>query len=139
PIDDITHLFEKHGIVVSIIKSDGFSIDACSKWFGNKLFILVGNDRSVPSRIKFTLAHELGHFLLHKSVKKEDFNKKDVYKRMEEEANHFASAFLLPAETISNELVSHTLDYYLLLKRRWQVSMQAMVYRSKELNLINEY
>ncbi|MDA6083001.1 ImmA/IrrE family metallo-endopeptidase, partial [Escherichia coli] len=75
------------------------------------LFILFGNDRSVPSRIKFTLAHELGHFLLHKSVKKEDFNKKDVYKRMEEEANHFASAFLLPAETFSNELVSHTLDY----------------------------
>ncbi|MEK3821350.1 XRE family transcriptional regulator [Cytobacillus sp. FSL W8-0315] len=139
PIDNITRLFEKHGIVVSLIKSDNFSIDACSKWLGNKLFIIVGNDRSVPSRVKFTLAHELGHYLLHKNVKKSEFNTKEVYKRMEDEANHFASAFLLPAETFSNELVSHTLDYYLLLKKRWQVSMQAMVYRSKELNLINEY
>jgi Zn-dependent peptidase ImmA (M78 family)/DNA-binding XRE family transcriptional regulator len=139
PIDNITHLFEKHGIVVSITHSNDSSIDACSKWFGDKLFILVGSERSVPSRIKFTLAHELGHYLLHKNVKKEEFNSKDVYKRMETEANHFASAFLLPAETFSNELISHSLDFYLILKKRWQVSMQAMVYRSKELNLINEY
>lgn len=139
PITDITHLFEKHGIVVSIIKSEEFSIDACSKWLGNRLFILVGNERATPSRIKFTLAHELGHYLLHKHIKKEDFNKKDVYKRMEEEANYFASSFLLPATTFSEELIAHTLDYYVLLKKRWQVSIQAMIYRSKELNLINEY
>ena len=41
---------------------------------------------------KFTLAHELGHYLLHK---RKDFNKKEVYKRMEEEANYFASSFLM--------------------------------------------
>ncbi|MGE7609643.1 helix-turn-helix domain-containing protein [Peribacillus frigoritolerans] len=138
PINDITHLFEKHGIVVSIVESKEFSIDACSQWVENKLFILVGNERSTPSRIKFTLAHELGHFLLHHNIKREDFNKKDLYRRIEEEANHFASSFLLPAESFSNELITHTLDYYLLLKKRWQVSIQAMVYRSKELNLINE-
>lgn len=139
PITDLTHLFEKHGIVVSIIKSEEHSIDACSKWIGNKLFILVGYDRSTPSRIKFTLAHELGHYLLHNNVSKEDFNKKDVYKRIESEANHFASAFLLPAKSFSEELIAHTMDFYLLLKKRWQVSIQAMIYRSRELNLINEH
>lgn len=139
PITDLTHLFEKHGIVVSIIDSEEYVIDACSKWIGNKLFILVGNDKSAPSRIKFTLAHELGHYLLHYNVSREDFNKKEIYKRLEIEANHFASAFLLPANIFSNELISHSMDYYLLLKKRWQVSIQAMIYRSKELNLINEY
>lgn len=139
PITDLTHLLEKNGIVVSIINSDEYNIDACSKWIGNKLFILVGNDKSAPSRIKFTLAHEVGHYMLHKNLRKEDFNKKDIYKRIEEEANHFASSFLLPADIFSHELIANTLDYYLFLKKRWQVSMQAMIYRSKELNLINEY
>lgn len=139
PITDITHLFEKHGIVVSIISGEDISIDACSKWVGNKLFIIVGNDRAVPSRIKFSLAHELGHYLIHKHVKEEEFNKKDVYKRMEDEANHFASSFLLPAQTFSDELVSTSLDYYRLLKERWQVSMQMMIYRSRELDIINEH
>ncbi|MFJ7310825.1 helix-turn-helix domain-containing protein [Peribacillus frigoritolerans] len=139
PITDITHLFEKHGIVVSIVKSNTASIDACSMWEGSKLFILIGNERATPSRIKFTLAHELGHYLLHQEVKKEDFNKKEVYNRIEDEANYFASSFLLPADTFSEELISHNLDYYLLLKKRWQVSIQAMIFRSKELNIINEH
>jgi Zn-dependent peptidase ImmA (M78 family)/DNA-binding XRE family transcriptional regulator len=138
PITDVTHLFEKHGIVVSIIENQDVRIDGCSQWIGNKLFIIVGNERAVPSRIKFSLAHELGHYLLHKYISSEEFNKKNVYKRMEQEANYFASSFLLPAETFSDELISNSLDYYRLLKKRWQVSMQAMIYRSKELNLINE-
>jgi len=139
PITDLTHLFEKHGIVVSTIDSNDYYVDACSKWVGNRLFILVGNEKASPSKIKFTLAHELGHYLLHHNITKEEFNTKNIYKRMEEEANHFASAFLLPAEVFSTELVTNTMDYYLLLKRRWHVSIQAMIYRSKELNLINEY
>ena len=40
PISDITHLFEKHGIVVSLIKSEDFAIDACSRWIDNKLLYL---------------------------------------------------------------------------------------------------
>lgn len=139
PISDLTHLFEKHGIVVSVIDSNDYYVDACSKWVGNRLFILVGNEKASPSKIKFTLAHELGHYLLHHHVTKEEFGTKEIYKRMEEEANHFASAFLLPADAFSSELIAHTLDYYLLLKRRWQVSIQAMIYRSKELNLINDH
>lgn len=31
------------------------------------------------------------------------------------------------------------MDFYLLLKKRWQLSIQAMIYRSRELNLINEH
>lgn len=140
PISDLTHLFEKNGIIVSFIKDSNLSIDACSKWReeDGKLFILIGNERGTNSRIKFTLAHELGHYILHKNVLKTEFNKKDVYKRMEEEANKFASAFLLPRDSFSEELMSNSLDYYLLLKKRWNVSVQAMIYRSYDLNLIND-
>lgn len=139
PITNLTRLFEKQGIIVSIIKSDDNYVDACSSWDkNNRLFILVGNDRSAPSRVKFTLAHELGHAILHKNVPESEFNKKDVYKRMEQEANYFASAFLLPAEIYSKELLGTSLDYFRMLKRRWQVSMQALVYRASELNIINQ-
>lgn len=139
PITDMTHLLEKNGVIISAVKSDLFTIDACSKWINKNLFILVGNEKASASRIKFTLAHELGHSILHKNIKSEDFNKSEVYKRIEREANYFASAFLLPAESISKELISHSLDYYVLLKKRWQVSIQAMIYRSNDLNLITDF
>lgn len=140
PISNLTRLLEKQGIIVSAIKSLNYYVDACSAWDENdRLFILIGNKRAAPSRIKFTLAHELGHAILHKNVPMNEFNKKDVYKRMEVEANNFASAFLLPAESFSQELISHTLDYFRMIKRRWQVSIQAMVYRAKELQIINDY
>ena len=141
PISDITHLFEKNGIVVSVTQAEDVLVDACSKIRkkDGKLFILIGDERAAPSRIKFTLVHELGHYILHNNVRKTEFNKKDVYKRMEQEANYFASAFLMPRDSFSGELLSNSLDYYLLLKRRWNLSIQAMIYRSHELNLINEY
>ncbi|RUS55086.1 hypothetical protein QI30_08970 [Kurthia sp. 3B1D] len=139
PITNLTRLFEQKGIIVSMDNSNDGLIDACSSWDDNRLFIMIGSALSSPSRIKFTLAHELGHYLLHYHLSKEDFNKKDIYKRIEIEANYFASAFLLPAPAFSEELISHTLDYYKILKKRWHVSIQSMVYRSKELNLITDY
>ncbi len=139
PITNLIRLFEQKGIIVSMDSSNDGLIDACSKWTDNRMFIMIGSALSSPSRIKFTLAHELGHYLLHHHLSQEDFNKKDVYKRIEVEANYFASAFLLPAPAFSEELISHTLDYYKVLKKRWQVSIQSMIYRSKELNLINDY
>ncbi|AXK48465.1 hypothetical protein CRU87_07950 [Aliarcobacter trophiarum LMG 25534] len=66
-------------------------------------------------RIRFTLAHELGHFMLHiapdnnlgKDISIEDnevsYNRDDNWNHIEMEANNFASQLLMPSSMIIEE------------------------------------
>lgn len=56
---------------------------------------------------------------------------------MENQANRFAGAFLMPRRTFTHEIVNTTIDYFLSLKGRWRVAVAAMIYRSKELRILN--
>ena len=55
------------------------------------------NVDSPADRVRYTLAHELGHMVLHTTDLKDDA-------AMEDEADEFAGAFLLPAEEIRPQL-----------------------------------
>jgi len=57
---------------------------------------------------------------------------------LEGEADAFSSAFLLPAETFSREVVDTRLEGFKMLKPKWGVSIQAMVRRARDLNLITQ-
>nr|WP_269321919.1 ImmA/IrrE family metallo-endopeptidase [Paenibacillus sp. UNC451MF] len=55
-----------------------------------------------------------------------------------QQANHFASAFLLPEEAFASMVSSDTtLDGYKELKKYWRVSIAAMIHRAKDLGLIS--
>ncbi len=86
-------------------------------------------DVTVPGRINFTLAHELGHYLCHRQLQAEfrcgQGSMLDYYgeasRKMEKEANIFASYLLMPAtdfrqqidgKTITLELLGHVADRY---------------------------
>ena len=84
-------------------------------------------------RLNFDLAHELGHMVLHNGV---DVNS-DNLARVERQANYFAGCFLLPRETFSREVFSTSIHYFFKLKERWRVSVAAMIYRCKELGILN--
>jgi len=58
---------------------------------------------------------------------------------IEKQADRFASAFLMPADQISDELPS-TLEWLRFLERklRWQVSIGALLRRAKDLDLMTE-
>jgi hypothetical protein len=60
---------------------------------------------------------------------------KDVVER---EADAFSSAFLLPAETFSRDVVDTRLEGFKMLKPKWGVSIQAMVRRARNLKLITQ-
>jgi Zn-dependent peptidase ImmA (M78 family) len=81
------------------------------------------------------LAHELGHLVLHAALSK-DMIKND-YKKVEREANLFASSFLLPKESFGKVMIMPGLDYFIQLKQEWKISIAAMIYRCKELGMIN--
>ena len=48
-----------------------------------------------------------------------------------------AGASLLPRRTFAREIANTTIDYFLSLKGRWRVAVAAMIYRCKELGILN--
>lgn len=143
PIDNNKNLvfyLEKAGAFI-IEKSIGDTIDAYSVWSEDDTpYIILGNIKKSAVRRNFDLAHELGHLLLHY---KTEFNMLDRenYKLKEEEANTFASEFLMPATPFSEDISTLTRvsnpKSYLELKKKWLVSIQAMGLRVRSLDLMS--
>jgi Zn-dependent peptidase ImmA (M78 family) len=59
--------------------------------------------------------------------------------RVEKEANLFAAAFLLPRQVFRHEVHSTRLNSFLALKKRWRVSVGALIGRCKDLRIIDDY
>ena len=96
------------------------------------LVVVLVKDKADAARSNFDAAHELGHLVLQ-----HDAEPADVLR--EHEANAFASAFLMPAAAMLRELPQRV-DFPALmaLKRRWRVSLQALLYRARSLGRISE-
>jgi Zn-dependent peptidase ImmA (M78 family) len=78
-------------------------------------------------RLRFTLAHELGHLVLH-SIPRAD---------MEAEADRFAAELLMPEADIRQHLRFLTVQALVLLKKIWRVSMGALLKRAQDLQTIS--
>ncbi len=116
------------GIKIGLIDGeDGF--DGCTFRSNGAPVIVVRKD--IPGdRQRFSIAHELGHILL------------DVNEELEEKAAHrFAGAFLFPQSMAFMELGEHRTQISLseldLLKNKYGISMQAILHRAKDLNIIH--
>jgi Zn-dependent peptidase ImmA (M78 family) len=82
--------------------------------------------------MQFDHGHELAHLILHMDEAAGD-------PASERAANHFSGAFLAPAQSFRLDCPrSWNYDRFLELKERWFVSMQAALYRGRQLGLINE-
>ena len=77
--------------------------------------------------------------MLHRGVGQEDIEDPKVLRRIEDEANRFAGALLLPRQSFPSEVFTTQLDAFIELKMRWKVAIQAMVYRCKDLGVFDEY
>jgi len=91
-------------------------VDGLSQWVGDHPVILF-DDAAPPDRVRLTLAHELGHLVLHAAAMSVD----DV----EAEANAFAAEFLMPAEVVRPSLRNLKIGRLIDLKCEYGVSMQA--------------
>ncbi|MCM7882075.1 cro/C1-type HTH DNA-binding domain protein [Enterobacter hormaechei] len=136
PIKNLTQLLENNGIVVSNIHA-GDRVDAFSFW-ANSGPIIVSDKNCTAVRLRFTIAHELGHLILHRSVQDDYLDDKELFKKVEKQADYFASCFLLPASTFGNEFFSPSLQGLIKLKQRWGVSIGAITMRAASLHLIND-
>jgi len=90
------------------------------------------NPKNSKTRQRFTLAHELGHFLFHHQSKS-NYTAHEI--KQEQDANMFAAALLMPKEFLQAELARKDYndlaeaDFISALAKVFDVSIQAMTYR----------
>ncbi len=127
PIDNVVRLLEDAGVVIIPQPFPSEKVDAISIWGPGEHPVVFLNSTFPVDRRRRTLAHELGHLVLHAS---------DVTEDPEKEADQFASEFLLPEAEIKHELAGLKLWQLADLKRRWKGAMRSFVYRAQELGQI---
>lgn len=130
PIGNMVHLLEAKGVEVFFVDEASDSVDGFCLWRDGRPFVFLSTVKPDGARARFDAAHELGHLVLHPG---RDFEALPD-DQAEREANAFASAFLLPAETFGYEAPS-VLDFQAFerLRARWGASIQAMVRRQRDL------
>lgn len=139
PIQNLTNVAQKNGIMISQMSLRIHKIDAFSVWYDGIPYIFLSADKHSNARIRFDIAHELGHLIMHSDIYSEDdFEKSVIRDKLEREADRFAAAFLLPEITFSKDVVSSSLSDYIPLKNKWLVSLGAMIYRLADLELLSD-
>jgi Zn-dependent peptidase ImmA (M78 family)/transcriptional regulator with XRE-family HTH domain len=139
PIAHMVRLLESQGVFVVREASHSGKHDAFSKVISGRPFVFLSSSKESAVRSRFDAAHELGHLVLHGHITDDERRKLDVLRRIEDEADYFASAFLLPEDRFLESLVGTTLSHFQPLKGQWMVSIQAMIMRAEHLGLITEY
>ncbi|WP_168207326.1 XRE family transcriptional regulator [Microlunatus elymi] len=133
PIPNMMSLLESRGVRIFSLSPDVREVDAFSLWLSERPTIFVNPDKS-GERLRFDLAHELGHLVMHRAVVTAGRRECEI------SANSFAGSFLMPAAklmAIVGRNVSLTTVFE--LKRLFRVSATSMVFRLHELKLINDW
>lgn len=132
PIPKMVRLVESKGCIVTRLMQDSRNVDAFSTWMGKRPIIILNDDKGDVARSRLDAAHELGHLVMHQDAEPGS-------RVVEQQAYTFATAFLMPQESAVKEL-PRQVDWsrYASLKRRWGVSMKALVRWSKALGLLSE-
>lgn len=131
PISNLTRVLEKKGVIIVKMDLDD-AIDGFSYWYQKRPFIII-NKNNNAFRLRMSIAHELCHLFFHEA---DDVEKN--LKELEAEAKYFASAFLMPDSSFAKDVYSTSLEQLLYLKPKWMVSVQAMIMRCNQLDLITE-
>ena len=106
----------------------------------NGVYTIGINNKHHRNRQRFTFAHELGHFYLHKGKDNQDADFEDeIYYRIENTssiefaANEFASRLLIPEDRLAQKVKDGMTDLNELAEY-FEVSLEAMKYRVLSLN-----
>jgi Zn-dependent peptidase ImmA (M78 family)/transcriptional regulator with XRE-family HTH domain len=130
PIKDLTALVERAGVLVAHSRLNGASISGATFSAPGMPPLIVLNSEQPADRLRYTLAHELGHLVMHRFPSP----------AMEREAHDFAAAILMPANDIRPYFMGRRIDLALLaaLKPEWKVAMQALLMRASSLGCLTK-
>lgn len=133
-LPNVIELLEDKGIkVIEIDGNDNF--DGLSGWANNTIPVIVINKNFPVERKRLTALHELAHLLLV-------FNENVDNKQKEKLCHRFAGAMLMPKDTFIEELGHSRKDIsipeLISIKETYGISMQAIMARAKDLDIISE-
>ncbi len=143
PINNIINVLEANGFILSSVNTNTYDIDAFTHYVkrnGEKIFcIVLGNEKKSFARRQFSTAHELAHVLLHGTAIDVNTLSREEFREIEKEADKFAAEFLLPTDSFKKDLIYPTnLKFYEELKKKWKVSIIAMIMRAADLQVITK-
>jgi transcriptional regulator with XRE-family HTH domain len=131
PIADLTKVLEDKGIRIGIMDVD-MDREALLFKLGDGTPVMAVRGGVPGDRLRFSLAHELGHLILQVGGERDE----------EKLCNHFAGAFLVPEPTVRQELSNWGPDqpiwYLILLKQKYGLSIQGWIMRAKQVGIISQ-
>ena len=131
PIDNLTKVLEEQGVGIMSFDFGTTRVDSKSIFTDEQYPVICFNSTLLADRQRFSLAFELGQLIMH------SFNNVSIDRDITHEANAFAAEFLLPARDIKQDF-KNGISIALLgeLKKKWKVSMIALLYRADDLGFI---
>jgi len=127
PIKELVGWAESAGCIVMHCDFAALSVDGVTASSPGMPPCIFLNRNQPADRQRYSLGHELGHIVMHRVPSP----------AMEDEANAFASALLMPARDIRPYLSGRlSIQKLAELKLVWRVSMQALLYRAKTVGAI---
>jgi Zn-dependent peptidase ImmA (M78 family)/DNA-binding XRE family transcriptional regulator len=133
PIGNAVNLLEAHGVRVFSLAPEHADVDAFSFYYDDTPFVFLNTMKSAE-RGRFDAAHELGHLVLH--AQGYDLTRIQA----EQEANDFASAFLMPRESVIAHMPASPLtDQILKGKKIWNIAALALTYRLHDIGMLSDW
>jgi Zn-dependent peptidase ImmA (M78 family)/DNA-binding XRE family transcriptional regulator len=132
PLSHLINRLERSGVVIFILPEEVSDLDAFSTWVNGTIPVIVISPGKPGDRQRLSVAHELGHLLLHQTLQ-------GKFDDIEKEANQFAGELLFPEDAARQELVPPiTLSGLADLKRKRGMSLQALIFKALEIDVIDE-
>lgn len=130
-LENITQLLEDNGIIVTSFNFGTERVDSRTIITPSGQPVIFVNKALLGDRLRFTLAYELGHLIMHQ------FTSPSLDRDVNHEANLFASEFLMPEKYIKEDFKDGiTLTLLGELKKKWKISMQSLLYRADDLGFV---
>lgn len=128
PVGPLVKMVESSGCLVESFNFGTDKIDALSMGGGTPHPFIFLNESFPTDRIRLSLAHEVGHLVMHRELKES----------VEAEAWAFAAEFLMPKDEIASDFYPLSIDSLARLKLKWKVSMQALLKRASQIGCVQQ-
>lgn len=133
---DLPSLVEKLGLKLRFEPMEGDESGSLKKDKKTGFWVITINSLHHPNRQRFTIAHELGHYIKH-SIQQDEFNDTVFFRNgetniFETEANCFAAELLMPEQDF-RDFVDKTSSKVDEIAEYFQVSTMAVRVRAKQL------